>query len=77
MWHAFDKRKQSGYFDYIKENADDIVVVCQVDYAENYTLQDQDQIQSAHWSQLIFGLVVVEWMVIHMDSCQIRKSTIN
>ncbi|CAF1371190.1 unnamed protein product [Rotaria magnacalcarata] len=33
------------------ENADDTTVVYQVDYAENYTLQDQDQIQSAHWSK--------------------------
>lgn len=51
LWHVFVKRKQSGYFDHIKENADDTTVVCQVDYAENYTLQDQDQIQSAHWSK--------------------------
>ncbi|CAF2062499.1 unnamed protein product [Rotaria magnacalcarata] len=34
-----------------QENVDDTTVVCQMDYAENYTLQDQDQIQSAHWSK--------------------------
>ncbi|CAF3474628.1 unnamed protein product [Rotaria socialis] len=51
LWDVFVKRKQSGYFDHIKENADDTTVVCQVDYTESYTLQDQDQIQSAHWSK--------------------------
>ncbi|CAF1936067.1 unnamed protein product [Rotaria magnacalcarata] len=49
--HVFVKRKQSDYLDHIKENVDDTTVVCQMDYAENYTLQDQDQIQSAHWSK--------------------------
>ncbi|CAF1383212.1 unnamed protein product [Adineta ricciae] len=51
LCHVFVKRKQSKFFEYIKENADDGTVVCQVDYAENYTLQDQDQIQSAQWSK--------------------------
>ncbi|CAF1309948.1 unnamed protein product [Adineta ricciae] len=49
--HVFVKRKQSTYFEYIKDNAGDSTVVCQVDYAENFTLQHQDQIQSAHWSK--------------------------
>ena len=49
--HVFIKRKQSAYFEYIKDNADDTTVVCQVDYAENFTLQYQDQVQSAHWSK--------------------------
>ncbi|CAF1638745.1 unnamed protein product [Rotaria magnacalcarata] len=50
-WYIFVKRKQSGYFGHIKENADDTTVVCLADYAENYTLQNQDQMQSAHWSK--------------------------
>ena len=50
LCHVFVKRKQSNYFNYITENASGHVVVCQVDYAENFTLYKQDQIQSAHWS---------------------------
>ncbi|CAF4195896.1 unnamed protein product, partial [Rotaria magnacalcarata] len=38
LWYIFVKRKQSGYFGHIKENADDTTVVCLADYAENYTL---------------------------------------
>ena len=34
----------------IKENANDGTAICQVDYSENFTLVNQDQIQSAHWS---------------------------
>jgi hypothetical protein len=51
LCHVFIKRKQSTYFEYIKDNTGDSTVVCQVDYAENFTLQHQDQIQSAHWSK--------------------------
>jgi len=51
LCHVFIKRKQSKYFQYTKENADDTTVVCQIDYAENFTLQHQDQIKSAHWSK--------------------------
>ncbi|CAF1680576.1 unnamed protein product [Rotaria sp. Silwood1] len=51
LCHVFIKRKQSNYFEDIKETVNDDTVVCQVDYAENFTLQNQDQIQSAHWSK--------------------------
>ena len=49
LWHVSVKRKQSNYFENIKENASDRTVVCQVDYAEKFTLQNQ--IQSAHWKE--------------------------
>ncbi|CAF1044674.1 unnamed protein product, partial [Didymodactylos carnosus] len=51
LWHVFIKRKQSEYFEHIKENASDRTVVCQVDYAENFIMDDQNQIQSAHWTK--------------------------
>jgi hypothetical protein len=51
LWHVFVKRQQSDYFEFIKESANDGTVVCQVDYSENFTLQNQNQIQSAHWSK--------------------------
>ncbi|CAF1624521.1 unnamed protein product, partial [Didymodactylos carnosus] len=51
LWHVFVKRKQSDYFEDIKENLGDKTVVCQVDYAENFTLDTQNQIQAAHWAK--------------------------
>ncbi|CAM4793442.1 unnamed protein product [Rotaria magnacalcarata] len=49
--HVYIKRKQSQYFEDIKTNARDNTVVCQVDYAENFSMDNQDQIQSAHWGK--------------------------
>ncbi|CAF2106749.1 unnamed protein product [Rotaria magnacalcarata] len=49
--HVYIKRKQSQYFEDIKTNARDNTVVCQVDYAENFAMDNQDQIQSAHWGK--------------------------
>lgn len=48
--HVYIKRKQSSYFEHIRNNANDQTVVCQIDYAENFNLADQDQVQSAYWS---------------------------
>ncbi len=35
----------------MKENTNEGTAVCQVDYAENFILQNQDQISYAHWSK--------------------------
>ncbi|CAF3187029.1 unnamed protein product [Rotaria socialis] len=38
-------------------------VICQVDYSENFTLVNQDQIQSAHWSnQQVSIFTAYAWM---------------
>ncbi|CAF1505289.1 unnamed protein product, partial [Rotaria sordida] len=47
--HVYIQRKQACYSEYIKDNVDDQTVVCQVDYAQNFGLDNQDQIQSAYW----------------------------
>ena len=49
--HVFIKRKQAMFFEerIAKLKPDEAVV--QVDFAENYTSQHQDEIQAAHWSQ--------------------------
>ena len=63
LFHVFIKRQQSNFFEYIKENADDGTVICQVDYAENFTLREQDQIQSAYWSNKQISLFTAyAWM---------------
>ncbi|XP_033095864.1 uncharacterized protein LOC117100325 [Anneissia japonica] len=48
--HTFIKRQQSQYFEAEKQKADDEYAVIQVDFAENFAIVHQDEIQSAHWS---------------------------
>lgn len=50
--HTYIKRVQSAYFEFCKENVKSLKneAVMQVDFAENYSLIQQDEIQSAHWS---------------------------
>ena len=43
--------KQSDYFEYVKDYADDQKVMVQVDFAENFNIDHQNQIQSSHWSK--------------------------
>lgn len=49
--HVFVKRKQSNYFEERKSNLQQGEAVVQVDFAENYSCKNQDEIQSAHWHQ--------------------------
>ncbi|CAH0557348.1 unnamed protein product [Brassicogethes aeneus] len=60
--HCFVKRVQERYFDEQKVHlAEDEVLVVQIDFAENYSLVSQNEIQSAHWSHkqvTIFTCVV-------------------
>lgn len=61
--HVYIKRKQSEYFDHIKANANNNTVVCQVDYAENFAIENQDQIQSAHWGKKFISIFTAyAWM---------------
>ena len=61
--HVYIKRKQSDYFEYMKVNANDNTVVCQVDYAENFSLDNQNQIQSAHWGKKLISIFTAyTWM---------------
>ena len=51
MKHQYIKKNQSEAYQLAKEHIDDGLVVCQIDYSENYTCAAQDEVQSAHWSQ--------------------------
>lgn len=50
--HCFTKKKQATYFDVCKNTIKDnpSQAVMQIDFAENFSLIHQDEIQSAHWS---------------------------
>ena len=51
LFHVFVKQKQSEYFRFLQDNITDEVGVLQVDYAENFSIVEQNEIQSAHWSK--------------------------
>lgn len=48
--HSYVRITQSEYFEHCKREISDREAVVQIDFAENYTLISQDEIQSAHWS---------------------------
>ncbi|GFQ92175.1 hypothetical protein TNCT_545321 [Trichonephila clavata] len=50
-FYSFVKNVQSDYFQNIKQDLTSEKAIVQIDFAENYTLISQYEIQSAHWSQ--------------------------
>ncbi|XP_063220054.1 uncharacterized protein LOC134529662 [Bacillus rossius redtenbacheri] len=48
--HTYIKRIQAKTFETIKSNVNGSEIVIQVDFAENASLVNQNEIQSAHWS---------------------------
>lgn len=55
------KKIQENYFEASKNNIDkelgsDPYAIVQIDFAENYLLSFQDEIQSAHWSHQQVGI---------------------
>ena len=48
--HRFVKRKQQVHFLKIIDECDSTTVVLQVDFSENVTLLEQNEVQSAHWT---------------------------
>lgn len=60
-YHCYVKKIQEDYFEASKNNIDkelgsDPYAVVQIDFAENYSLTFQDEIQSAHWSHQQVGI---------------------
>ena len=54
LWHVFIKRQQADSYEEHKtvaQAADSHCCLLQMDFAENYTVTYQDEIQSAHWRQ--------------------------
>ncbi|CAF1108331.1 unnamed protein product [Rotaria sp. Silwood1] len=45
-----EAREQSKFFEKLKEEASDEKIVLQVDFAENFNMKEQDEIQKAHWN---------------------------
>ncbi|XP_060754349.1 uncharacterized protein LOC132865864 isoform X2 [Neoarius graeffei] len=82
--HAFIKQQQSRFFEGKKKEGNKGCVVLQVDFAENYSVGYQDEIQSAHWNQsqiTIFTAVAwvneeVQSYVIVSDELQHDKNAV-
>jgi len=54
VWHQFLKRRQSSAYEnhkQVTQDGDSITCLLQMDFAKNYTVTFQDEIQSAHWRQ--------------------------
>ena len=51
MIHCFVQKQQSFYFKTRKENLEDHEAILQVDFAENFTIMAQNEIQSVHWKR--------------------------
>ena len=49
--HIFEANWQYKQFTALKDNLPEGVVLCVLDFAENYTARAQDEVQSAHWAQ--------------------------
>jgi hypothetical protein len=47
---VYIKREQSKYFEKLKTEVSDEKIVLQVDFAENFNMKEQDEIQKAHWN---------------------------
>lgn len=61
-FHCFVKANQEKYFKIRKDNLKDTEVLIQIDFAENFSLVAQDEIQSAHWShQQVTLFTCVAW----------------
>lgn len=61
--HCYVQRMQSRHFQELKKNTTNETAVLQVDFAENYTCVNQDEIQSAHWHQKQITLfTAVAWV---------------
>lgn len=68
-WHVFIKREQAKSYDKHKDMAkllDSDSCVVQMDFAENYTVTFQDEIQSAHWRQRQVTVYTV--MIYHRNT---------
>ncbi|CAF0957579.1 unnamed protein product [Didymodactylos carnosus] len=50
LYHMYIKREQAKYFEKLKTEVSDEKIVLQVDFAENFNMKEQDEIQKAHWN---------------------------
>jgi hypothetical protein len=84
--HHYVKRTQSSYYRQMLSVIDEDRVLMQIDFAENYLCQSQDEIQAAHWLQSqvsVFtacvwcgGVGMVPYVIVS-DNLQHNKMTVS
>lgn len=63
LLHQYIKRRQSEKFEMAKQEVNDKSAVLQVDYAENFSVVIQDEVQSRHWvNEQISLFTAYAWM---------------
>ena len=73
--HVYVKRRQSQTFKSFRENVGNNEVVIQIDFSENYTCREQDEIQAAHWNNRQISIfTAVAWFKKECDS-EIQKQS--
>lgn len=61
--HFFVKRAQQNYFEAVKKNIKPGILILQIDFAENYRLICQNEVQSAHFNyKQVSIFTCVAWM---------------
>ena len=86
--HVFIKRRQAAYMRDRQRAADGVNIIVQVNFSENATLQNQNEIQTAHWSHNQATLFtayawidvsedITESMVIVSDDLQHNKQSVH
>ena len=56
LFHVYVKREQSKFFEQLKMNVTDEEIVLQVDFAENFNLKEQNEIQTADWNTISLSI---------------------
>ena len=64
--YRFVKRKQQPHFLKIIDECDSTAVVLQVDFSENVTILEQNEVQSAHWTHKQVTILTVLLGLINM-----------
>ena len=54
LFHVYIKREQAKYFEKLKTEVTDEKIVLKVDFAENFNVKEQDEIQLAHWNTKLY-----------------------
>jgi hypothetical protein len=49
--HHYVKRWQAAYYNSLRLSSTSSHLLLQIDFAENFTCQQQDEVQAAHWLQ--------------------------
>lgn len=55
MAHTFIKDEQHEFFNTLQKSDKDNCIQMQIDFAENFTISYQDEIQSVHWEKKLSG----------------------